>query len=84
MVSITVGSSNIFKSHTAEGHLLEICTYLQTKEKNVASNPTGKDYVQASFNLNDMTTTITFSIPAEQSIDSTGQVITSASDYLQG
>ncbi len=84
MATITVDSSNIFKSLTAESHLLEICTYLQNKERNVTSNPTGRDYIQISYNLNEMVTAISFAIPAEQSIDSSGQVLTTASEYLQG
>lgn len=81
---ITPGSGNTFTAATAEGHLLEICTYLQVQEKNLSSNPTGKDFFQVSFNLNDMVTGISFAIPAEQSIGTSGQVLTSASDYLQG
>lgn len=84
MVSIIVGSGNTFKSGTAEGHLLEICTYLQKQEKNLTSNPTGKDFFQITYNLNDMVTGISFAVPAEQSIGSSGQVLTTASDYLQG
>lgn len=83
MVAITVGSGNSFRSSTAEGHLLEICTYLQNQERNVTSNNTGKDFFQVTYNLNDMVTGISFSIPADQSIGSTGQVLTTASDYLQ-
>ncbi|MCC5620715.1 hypothetical protein [Nostoc sp. CHAB 5715] len=84
MVAITVGTGATFKSGTAEGHLLEISTYLQIQEKNLASNSTGKDFIQVTYNLNDMVTGISFSIPADQSIGSSGQILTNASDYLQG
>ena len=84
MVLITVGAGNTFSEPTAEGHLLQICTYLQIKEKNLSSNPTGKDFFQITYNLNDMVTGISFAIPAEQSISESGQVMTNASDYLQG
>jgi hypothetical protein len=83
MVAITLGTGGTFKSPTAEGHLLEICTYLQNQERSNISNSTNKDYVQISFNLNDMTTGISFALPAEQTINETGQIITTASDYLQ-
>ncbi len=84
MTVITIGTDSTFKSTTAEALLVEICTFLQNKELNTLSNPTSKDYVQISYNLNDMTTGISFSIPAEQSIDATGQVLTTAIEYLQG
>lgn len=84
MTLIIVSAENRFKSATAESHLLEICTFLQNQERSTIANPTVKDYFQVSYNLNNMTTGITFSLPAEQSIDSSGQVVTSASEYLSG
>lgn len=83
MVAITIGSGSFFKSITAEEHLLEICTYMQNQERNLSSNTTGKDFMQVSYNLNDMVTGISFSVPAEQSIDTAGKVVTNAIDYLQ-
>lgn len=83
MVLITSGTGSTFKAQSAEGILLEMCVYMQTLERYIPSNPTGKDNIQISLNLNDMTTAISFSIPAEQSIDSSGKVTLSAVEYLQ-
>lgn len=83
MTAIIVGSGSTFKSVTAEALALEVITFLQNEELKPSSNSTGKDFVQLSYNLNTMSASAQFSIPASQSIDGAGQLITSASDYLQ-
>jgi hypothetical protein len=84
MAIITLSSGSTFKNSTAEGHLLEVITYLQNQELNIASNPTNKDFLQITYNLNNMIAIASFGIPAVQSINNAGQVVTSGSDYLQG
>jgi hypothetical protein len=84
MTTINLGANGSFKSVKAEALLLEVITYIQDKELNVSSNSTNKDFVQITYNLNNMTAVGSFSIPAVQSINDAGQVVTSGSDYLQG
>jgi hypothetical protein len=84
MTSISLGANSSFKSVSGEALLLEVITYMQNKELSVASNSTGKDFVQITYNLNNMTAVGSFTIPAVQSINDAGQVVTSGSDYLQG
>jgi hypothetical protein len=84
MTSINLGTNSFFKSMTAEALLLEVITYMQDKELSISSNSTGKDFVQITYNLNNMTAVSSFTIPAIQSINDSGQVVTSGSDYLQG
>lgn len=84
MTTIIVGTGCTFKSTTAEEHLLEVITYLQSKELLSSSNPTVKDFVQISYNLNNMTANGSFAIPAIQSIGAGGQIVTTASEYLVG
>jgi hypothetical protein len=84
MTTINLGANSFFKSVTAEALLLEVITYMQDKELNVTSNSASKDFVQITYNLNNMTAVGNFTIPAVQSINDAGQVVTSGSDYLQG
>jgi len=84
MVAIIPGSNASFKSSTAEGLLLEVITYMQNKELNIASNSTNQDFVQISYNLNNMTAVGSFSIPTTQSINELGQIVATGKEYLQG
>ena len=83
MVSIVVGAGSTFKSTSAEELLLEVITYLQNQELNISTNSLNKDLIKLSYSLDTMIATSSFSIPAIQSIDSSGQIIVSGSDYLQ-
>ncbi|MBW4568041.1 MAG: hypothetical protein KME31_08460 [Tolypothrix carrinoi HA7290-LM1] len=83
MVAITPGSNASFKSATAEGLLLEVITYLQNQERNTISNPTNRDLIKLSYNLDSLTAIGSFSIPATQSINDAGQIILVGTDYLQ-
>jgi hypothetical protein len=84
VTTINLGANSFFKSVTAEALLLEVITYIQNKELSLSSNSTNKDFVQVTYNLNNMTAVGSFTIPAIQSINDAGQVLTSGSDYLQG
>jgi hypothetical protein len=84
VTTINLGANSFFKSVTAEALLLEVITYIQDKELSLSSNSTNKDFVQITYNLNNMTAVGSFTIPAIQSINDAGQVVTSGSDYLQG
>jgi hypothetical protein len=83
MAIIVVGAGSSFKSSTAEGLLLEVITYLQNQEMNISTNSLNKDFIKLSYSLDNMTATGSFSIPAVQSIDSSGQIIVSGSNYLE-
>ncbi|NEU76946.1 hypothetical protein PI95_031735 [Hassallia byssoidea VB512170] len=85
MTTIILGTGcNPFKTTTAEAHLLEIITYLQDKELDITSNPSNKDFVQVTYNLNSMIAIGNFAIPANQSISGSGNIITTAINYLEG
>ncbi len=83
MATIIAGTGSSFKSSTAEGLLLEVITYLQNQELNIYTNPLNKDFIKLSYGLDKMSATGSFSIPAIQSIDSSGQIIVSGSKYLE-
>jgi hypothetical protein len=83
MAIIVAGGGSSFKSLTAEGLLLEVITYLQNQELNISTNSLNKDFVKLSYSLDSMNATGSFSIPAIQSIDSSGQIIVSGSNYLE-
>jgi hypothetical protein len=80
MATITVGSGSTLKSSTAEGQVMELLTFLQKKEKELSA----EDKVQITYNLNSFTFSASFSIPATQAINSSGQLVISASEYMTG
>jgi hypothetical protein len=84
MATITPGSGATIKSNTAEGQLHELCTYLEINEALYsASNPTATiDNVTGNHLQNAATFSASFSIPVQQTINADGQIVYSATDYL--
>lgn len=82
MTTIAVGSNGTLKTSTVEGHLLELLTFLQLKETDTVVNPSGKDYIQGTYNLNNLTFNGNFSIPVIQTINNTGELTLVAKEYL--
>lgn len=82
MATIILGTDSFFKNPTAEGHLLEVITYMQAQELVPLSNSSNKDYVQISYSANELLATASFSLPIIQSINQSGQIVTAAVDYL--
>lgn len=84
MVAITAGSGGTFVSSTAEGRLLEAVTFLQKQEADTSKNPTGRDGVTASFDLEGATFSGTYSLPVAMAIAANGSVALTATPYITG
>lgn len=82
MAKITVGTGGTLKADSVEGQLQELSTYLQIGEFNALNNPNGIDNIVGNHFQNTGTFSATFTIPVDQAISATGQVIYTANDYL--
>lgn len=82
MARIQVGQNGTLNSTTVEGQLHELCAYLQIGETTVENNPNGIDNLVGTHFQNSATFTGNFTIPVQQAINASGQVIYSAVDYL--
>lgn len=82
MTVITAGSNSTLKTGTVEGQLLELLTFLQLKETDTVVNPSGRDYIQGSYNFNTLTFNGTFNIPVTQTISNSGELTLVAKEYL--
>ena len=82
MVAITPGSSGTFVSSTAEARLLEAVCFLQLQEADTTKNPTGRNGVSGSFDLENKTFSGTYSFPVGMAIASNGSVQLTATPYL--
>lgn len=82
MATITPGNGATIKSNTIEGVLHEVCTYLQVFEFDPTTNPNGLNNVVASHLQDSKTFTCNYTIPVQQELNSSGQVVYSAVEYL--
>ncbi len=84
MATIIPGTNATIKSNTAEGQLHELCTYLEINEAIYsANNPTATiDNISSNHFQNSATFSANFSIPVQQTINADGQIVYSATDYL--
>lgn len=83
MASITPGTDSTFKTETAEGRAIEAICYLQLQESLAENNSSGRDSIQATFDLTDNTFSGSYAIPAEQGFSSSGSLTISAVPFLQ-
>lgn len=83
MATITPGTDSTFKTGTAEGRAIEAICYLQLQESLTENNSSGRDAIQATFDLSDNTFSGTYAIPAEQGFSANGGLTISAVPYLQ-
>lgn len=83
MAIITPGTNSTFNGNTAEQQLIEAFVYLQQYEAREDINPNKLDYVQGSFNINNLMFIGSFDIPCTQLINSQGQIVYTATEYLQ-
>jgi hypothetical protein len=83
MASISPGTDGTFKATTAEGRALEVLTFTQLQEQAAASNPSNRNAVIASIDLDDRELSGTFAIPAEQSFAYDGALLITATPYLE-
>ncbi len=84
MTSITNGTGSTLKANTAEGHCLEALVFLQIQEASTLRNPTGQSSIDASINLVDLVFSGSYSIPAKQTLGSSGNLQIEAESYLSG
>lgn len=83
MAAITPGTGGTIKSVTVEGQLQELCLYLQIAENSAISNPNQINNFSITHSPDTGSFTAAYTLPVQQSISASGQVIYSASDYLE-
>lgn len=82
MTTIIKSSTSSLDSTTAESLLIELTTLIRVKEDDTTSNPNGRKLIQLTYNLNNSIANASFSLPIIQEINSTGQIVTTAGEYL--
>lgn len=83
MAAIQPGTGGTFKTSTCEGRLIETICFLQSLEVIPAKNLTGRNAVNGSFDIEDLTFSGTFSLPITQAILPTGGLSIVAQTYIQ-
>ncbi|GAA6621583.1 hypothetical protein [Scytonema sp. NUACC26] len=77
------GSSGTFKSTNPAQYLIEIITYIQTRENDPTKNLSGNSIVTASIDTDAMTYSGTVNnLPVLMTIDGNGNTVFSAKEYL--
>lgn len=84
MATITPGTNATIQSNKLEFHLLETLLTLQIYESNPTFNPSKKDCLQGSYNINTGSFDCTFKIRGDFYINSQGEPVTSVTNYLLG
>jgi hypothetical protein len=82
MTAITLSSGGTLKSDNAENQLLELATFIKLTEQTPAKNPTNSNNLQITYNAQTLLVTINYSMPAVSGINTSGQPITTAANYL--
>jgi hypothetical protein len=83
MTVITPGNGATLLSNTLEGQMLEIATFLKLAEQSPAKNPNSRNFIGITCNFSTLIANITFSLPAAPGINNVGQLLTTATPYLQ-
>jgi hypothetical protein len=83
MSQVTPGSGATLKADSLEGQLLELASFLKKAEQTPAQNPNARNFIGITCNFSTLVASITFSLPASPGINSSGQLITTATPYLQ-
>ncbi|MDF5706547.1 MAG: hypothetical protein PUP90_02405 [Nostoc sp. S4] len=76
------GSNGTFKSSTAAQSLIEIASYLQSKEADNTSNSAGNNYTNFSYDGDNAVFSGSATIPFTVSINSSGKPIINVVEYL--
>lgn len=82
MATIQAGTTETFKSLTAEGRLIETVCFMRLAELDTAKNPDELNSVLGDFSITDMAFTGTYNIPCSQSLTGTGALSIVANAYL--
>jgi hypothetical protein len=83
MTAIIPGSGASISAATLEGQLLELAVFLKIAEQSPSKNPNSRNFIGITFNLSTLIASITFSLPASPGVNSSGQLLTTATPYLQ-
>lgn len=83
LINIGSDSNSTLKAESVEGQLLEICTFIKDAERTTTKNPENRNSI-TSFSCNFITkvANIGFTFPLSQGINSNGQPISTATNYL--
>lgn len=84
MASITAGTGATLKSDTAEGQCLESLVFLQLQENSTQRNPAALSNVVGAIDTDLLVFSGTFTIPASQTLGSSGSLVIAADPYLSG
>lgn len=82
MATLTPGDGATIKSNTIEGVLQELCTYLQIGEFSAINNPNGLNNIVGTHLQDSKGFTCNYTIPVRQELNTLGQIVYSAVDYL--
>jgi hypothetical protein len=82
--AFTAGSTaGTFKSTNLPAYVVELIYYCQMLENTTASNPSNKNYVNATFDSDKQSFTGTITLPYTRTIDAFGDLKISIPEYLQ-
>lgn len=84
MAAITPGTNATIQSNKLEFHLLETLLTLQIYEANPDFNPSKKDCIQGSYNINTGFFDVTFKISGSFYLNAQGEAVTQIPNYLPG
>lgn len=82
MATLTPGDGGTIRSNTIEGVLQELCTYLQIYEFSALNNPNGLNNIIGNHLQDSKQFTCNYTIPVKQELNTLGQIVYSAIDYL--
>jgi len=81
--AFTAGSSSgDFKSTNLPAYAVEVISYCQILENTTASNPTNKNFINATFDSDKQSFTGTVTLPYTRTIDASGDLRISIPEYL--
>ena len=69
-------------ARTVEGQFFELVQALKTRQQDDKFNPTGKQYVESTFDPNSKTFTGTFEFPLVEKVDSQGSLVMSPEEVF--
>lgn len=84
MAAITPGTGATIGAITAEQQAVAALNWLNQRENTSGANPNGEDRINGSFDTDLLTYAGNYSIPATQAINASGQLVISATPYLNG
>ncbi|MEH2381139.1 MAG: hypothetical protein V7K27_20005 [Nostoc sp.] len=77
-----IGDNGTFKNTTAAGCLIEIASFIQSKESDIVANPNGNNYTNFNYDGDNAIFGGTATIPFTVSIDANGKPLINVTEYL--